>query len=227
MPMAMTTGPGAPCRVTRCNAGTEVTASQFAMLSALPDPVEPVSPRLFCELADGHQDAHAAFALASHGGVQWWWLRWGWRHEIVEIKLCEAAESEGLDPEFCLFPGGHTGSHSFDLQPGSARDAAGPGAASVGSSLRIVGDAVTPSAARDLIAAAAGAITGADALVDLIDACQSYISCQLTLLVALRNGADPQTVHPKAQAELDQLIAAVDHAHAERPRQDPRGDPGE
>ena len=245
----MTTGPDASPRATRCGAPTEITASQLATLNALPNPVEPPSPRLSCELADGHQDAHLAFALASHGGEQSWWLRWGWRHEVVEIDHCDATEPEGPDPEFCLFPGGHPGSHSFELQPWSGRDVsdgllraaiadvppasapahdtAGPGAASVGPHGRMGGNAVTPSAARDLIAAVAEAIIGADGLVDLIDACQSYISGQLMLLIALRNGADPQAVHPKAQAELDQLIAAVDHASAERPLQNRRCDPGE
>jgi hypothetical protein len=115
--MTMTTGPEAPLRVTRCGARTEITVSEFAMLSALPDPIEPASPRPFCELADGHEDAHVAFALASHEGVQWWWLRWGRRHEVVGIDLCEVTESDGLDADFCLLPGGHPGPHSFDLQP--------------------------------------------------------------------------------------------------------------
>jgi hypothetical protein len=53
----------------------------------------------------------------SHEGVQWWWLRWGRRHEVVELDLCEVTESDGLDADFCLLPGGHPGPHSFDLQP--------------------------------------------------------------------------------------------------------------
>jgi hypothetical protein len=56
----MTTGREAAVSVTRCGARTRFTAAQLATLSALPEPVEPVSPRLFCELADGHQDAHVA-----------------------------------------------------------------------------------------------------------------------------------------------------------------------
>jgi hypothetical protein len=113
----MTTGPAAPLKVTRCGAPTQIPASQHATLSALPDPIEPASPRLFCELADHHQDAHIAFALASHGGIQWWWLRWGRRYEVLEIDLCEVTESDRLDADFCLLPGGHPGLHSFDLQP--------------------------------------------------------------------------------------------------------------
>jgi hypothetical protein len=119
--MTMTPGPEAALNVTRCGAGTRITASQLATLSALPDPVEPVSPRLFCELADGHEDAHVAFALASHGGNHWWWLRWGRRHEVVEIDVCQVTESDELDADFCLSPGGHSGPHSFDLEPCSYR----------------------------------------------------------------------------------------------------------
>jgi len=117
----MTAGREPALSVIRCGARTRITASQLATLRALPDPVEPVSPRLFCELADGHQDAHVAFALASHGGNQWWWLRWGRRHEVVKIDLCEVTESDQPDAEFCLFPGGHPGPHSFDLEPWSCR----------------------------------------------------------------------------------------------------------
>ena len=119
--MTMSTGPEAALSVARCGARMRITASQLATLSALPDPMEPVASRLFCELADGHEDAHVAFALASHGGNQWWWLRWGRRHEVIEIALCEVTESDELDAEFCLFPGGHPGPHSFDLEPWSSR----------------------------------------------------------------------------------------------------------
>jgi hypothetical protein len=223
--MTMTTGPEASRTVTRCAARTQITASQLATLNALPDPIEPVSRRLCCELAAGHRDAHLAFALSSHGGVQWWWLRWGWRrHEVVAIDLCEGMESYGPDPEVCLFPDGHPGPHSFDLQLWPARDTAEPGAVPAGRQVRIVDDRDPPPAARDPIAAA---VTAGGALAGLIDACRSYIACQLRLLAALRNGADPQAVHPAAQAQLDQLITAVDHAHVQRPRQDRRGDPGQ
>jgi hypothetical protein len=223
----MATGPEAPRRVTRCAARTEITASQLATLNALPDPIMPVSPRLCCELAAGHQDAHLAFALASHGGVHWWWLRWAWRrHEVVAIDLCEGTEPDRPDPEVCLFPDGHPGPHSFDLQPEPARDPAEPDTAPAGPQVRTIDDGDTPPAARDPTVAA-DAITAKDALAGLIDACQSYISGQLTLLAALRNDADPQAIHPAAQAQLDQLITAVDHAHAQPPRQHRHGDPGE
>jgi hypothetical protein len=100
----------------RCGVSTEVTASQFAALSALPDPVEPITPHLACELADGHEDDHAALAVASDGGDQWWWVRWGrQRHDVVHIDPCEGTEA--ADGESCLLPAGHPGSHSFDLEP--------------------------------------------------------------------------------------------------------------
>ena len=109
-------------RLARCGAPTQATGSQFAVLSALPDPVESVSPHLVCELADDHEDDHAALAVASHGGDQWWWVRWGrQRHDVDQIDPCDVTESEAPDPEFCLFPAGHPGSHSFDLQPWPGR----------------------------------------------------------------------------------------------------------
>jgi hypothetical protein len=114
--------PEARPRLARCSASTQTTASQFAALSALPDPVEPLTPHLVCELADGHGDDHAALAVASHGGDRWWWLRWSRRwHDVVQIDPCEVTERGAPDPEFCLFPAGHPGSHSFDLQPGPDR----------------------------------------------------------------------------------------------------------
>src|SRR3954470_7897788 len=95
--------PKARVRPAECGAPTQITASQFAALSALPDPVQPVPPSLVCELADGHEDDHVAFAVASDGGDQWWWVRWGGqRHEIVQIDLCEVTEPGAPDPEFCL-----------------------------------------------------------------------------------------------------------------------------
>jgi hypothetical protein len=116
--------PEARPRLARCSAPTEATASQLAALNALSDPVEPVTLHLVCELADGHEDDHAAFAVASHGGDQWWWLRWNRQcHDLVQIDPCQVTEREGSDPEYCLFPAGHPGSHSFDLQPGRDRTA--------------------------------------------------------------------------------------------------------
>jgi hypothetical protein len=102
----------------RCSVPTQVTASQLAALSALPDPVEPITPHLVCELAVGHEDDHAALAVASDGGDQWWWVRWRrQRHDVVHIDPCEGTEAEAPDAEFCLLPARHPGSHSFDLQP--------------------------------------------------------------------------------------------------------------
>jgi hypothetical protein len=39
----------------------------------LPDPIAPASPRPFCELADGHEDAHVAFAFEVYDmpGFEW------------------------------------------------------------------------------------------------------------------------------------------------------------
>jgi hypothetical protein len=107
----------------RCDIPTHVTASQFATLSALPDPVEPVTPHLVCELAAGHEDDHAALVVASHGGDRWWWVRWGrQRHVVAHIDPCPVTEPEALDSEFCLLPAGHSGSHSFDVRPWPARN---------------------------------------------------------------------------------------------------------
>jgi hypothetical protein len=104
--------------VARCSVPSQVTASQFAALSALPDLVEPVTPHLLCELAVGHEDEHAALAVASDGGDRWWWVRWGRRrHDVVNIDPCEITEADEPDSECCLFPAGHPGSHSFELQP--------------------------------------------------------------------------------------------------------------
>jgi hypothetical protein len=110
--------PNARPKLARCSARTQASASQFAALSALQDPVEPVTPHFACELADGHEDDHAALAVASHGGDHWWWLRWNrQRNDVVQIDPCEVTERAASDPECCLFPAGHPGPHSFDVQP--------------------------------------------------------------------------------------------------------------
>jgi hypothetical protein len=117
----------------RCNIRTEVTGPQFATLSALPDPVEPVTSHFVCELAAGHEDDHVAFAVASHWGDRWWWIRWGRQQPVVvHIDPCAVTEPESLDLEICLFPDGHPGSHSFDLQPWPVRVVGHSTAASFG-----------------------------------------------------------------------------------------------
>jgi hypothetical protein len=122
----MRSDPKARPDLARCGAAAQATAPQFAALSALPDPVEPVTPHLVCELSDGHEDDHAALAVASHKGEQWWWVRWGrHRHDVVQIDPCEVTEPEAPDLEFCLLPAGHPGSHSFDIQPWPAREVVG------------------------------------------------------------------------------------------------------
>jgi len=110
--------PKAGLSLARCGLHTEITATQFAALTALPDPVEPITPCLFCDLEVGHADDHVAFALASDGGDTWWWVRWGReRHDVVQIDPCEVTEPEVPAMEICLFPAGHPGSHSCDLRP--------------------------------------------------------------------------------------------------------------
>jgi hypothetical protein len=102
----------------RCGIPTWITASQFAALSALPDPVGPVTPHFVCELAFSHDDDHVALAVASDRGDQWWWVRWGrQRPVVVQIDPCEVPEPDVPALEFCLLPAGHPGSHSCDLLP--------------------------------------------------------------------------------------------------------------
>ena len=114
--------PKAPRALARCGIDTEITVSQFAALSELPDPLVPVTSHLVCELAMDHEDDHVAFAVASDGGNTWWWVCWGWqRHVVVQVDPCEVTEPEVPTMEVCLFPAGHPGSHSFDLVPWSAR----------------------------------------------------------------------------------------------------------
>jgi hypothetical protein len=119
--------PRAGRTLARCGIDTEITAAQFAALSALPDPVEPVTRRHACDLAAGHEDDHIAFVVASDGGDTWWWLCWGRQGQVVvQIDPCEVTEPELPALEICLLPAGHPGSHSFDLLPWSARNVDGP-----------------------------------------------------------------------------------------------------
>jgi hypothetical protein len=116
--MIMESDPKARPALARCGIPTEITASQFAALSARPDPIERVRSHFVCDLAFGHEDDHVAFAVASDGGDKWWWVRWGReRHVIVQIDPCEVAEPDVPVLEFCLLPAGHPGSHSCDLVP--------------------------------------------------------------------------------------------------------------
>ena len=124
--MLVESDPKAGLALARCGLHTEITAAQFAALIALPDPVEPITPHLVCDLELGHEDDHVAFALASDGGDTWWWVRWGReRHVVVQIDPCEVPEPEVPAMEVCLFPAGHPGSHSCDLLPPPARNVVG------------------------------------------------------------------------------------------------------
>jgi hypothetical protein len=125
--MSMGSDPKAYLTLARCGSHTEITASQFAALSALPDPVGPITRCFVCDLAGGHADGHVAFAVASDGGDKWWWVRWGreW-HVVVQIDPCEVAEPKLPALEFCLFPAGHPGPHSCDVLPPARNVVNGP-----------------------------------------------------------------------------------------------------
>jgi hypothetical protein len=104
------------CESARCPATTDVTATEWERLAALPYPLDSVRPDLTCELAAGHPDGHIAFAVATHGGNQLWWLRWAERQRnVVQLELCPAEEADSMDD--CLLPQRHRGPHSFDIQP--------------------------------------------------------------------------------------------------------------
>jgi hypothetical protein len=69
-----------------------------------------------------------------------------------------------------------------------------------------------------------------DPVEDLLQVCQLYVTEQVMLLRALRDGADREGIHQAAQAQLDQLMTALGHARAHHPRRAGRtrpGDPGE
>jgi hypothetical protein len=74
--------------------------------------------RLGCELAAGHDGAHAALAATGCGGDQWWWLRWDGQHEeVIQIDPCAAELVQEPYVDCCILPDGHVGRHSFDLAP--------------------------------------------------------------------------------------------------------------
>lgn len=65
----------------------------------------------------------------------------------------------------------------------------------------------------------------ADAFDELLDTCDSYLTCNGRLLGQLRAGANPATVAIALQAHLDILAAAVRHSQQRAPsRMSP--DPG-
>jgi predicted glycoside hydrolase/deacetylase ChbG (UPF0249 family) len=69
-----------------------------------------------------------------------------------------------------------------------------------------------------------------DPVEDLLQVCQLYVTEQVTLLHALRDGVDREAIHQAAQAQLDQLMTALGQARAHHPRRAGRtrpGDPGE
>ncbi len=64
-----------------------------------------------------------------------------------------------------------------------------------------------------------------DALDDLLTECDAYLIGQTTLLFTLYQGADVALYRVAAEAQLEQLVAAVQHARSRRsPNQ--RCDPG-
>ncbi|MEV4705464.1 hypothetical protein [Actinoplanes sp. NPDC049316] len=95
-----------------CAAATTLTGRELSVLRALECPP---SSRLACELSAGHDDAHAAFVAAAHGGDRWWWLRWDVRRrELLLREPCDRSDEDTADD--CLLPEAHPGRHSFEFE---------------------------------------------------------------------------------------------------------------
>jgi len=106
----------APAGWPRCGAATRLSASEFAKLTALPHPADPVLHDLGCELGSGHEGSHVAFTVSAHGGEHWWWLRWaGWLRQVVQISPCDHRQRIGPHLDDCLLPRRHPGPHSFNI----------------------------------------------------------------------------------------------------------------
>ncbi|GAA0920280.1 hypothetical protein [Virgisporangium aurantiacum] len=101
---------------TRCPATTEVMMTEYKMLGALPDPVDPVRLDLTCELAIGHEGRHVGLVVAAYAGNQLWWLHWAGQHrDMVQSELCDGRDPDEHDD--CLLPYRHRGAHSFEIRP--------------------------------------------------------------------------------------------------------------
>jgi len=101
----------------RCGTVAAVDATCFPTLALVAD-VCLERGRLGCELAAGHDGAHAALAATGCGGDQWWWLRWdGQLEEVIQIDPCDAELAQEPYGDCCILPDGHVGRHSFDLAP--------------------------------------------------------------------------------------------------------------
>jgi hypothetical protein len=102
-----------------------VRAAELRRLTTIADSVYPDEGQVGCELVTGHDGSHVALVATSHGGDQWWWLRWdGQLNEVIQIDPCDAELPTGRYADDCFLPAGHPGVHSFDLLP--LPPAAGP-----------------------------------------------------------------------------------------------------
>ena len=109
---------GERTRTDRCGAVATVSAAKLVTLPAISEDAQQVSGRVCCELVTGHDGSHLALVATTHGGDQWWWLRWdGKVRELIQIDPCDAELPQGRYADDCVLPKGHPGPHSFDLRP--------------------------------------------------------------------------------------------------------------
>ncbi|MDN5851923.1 MAG: hypothetical protein L0K86_03590 [Actinomycetia bacterium] len=104
----------------RCNTGVELTVTEYLLFDAVPHADHAVPRRLHCDLQDGHEDAHAAFAQSpgtEHDRV--WWMRWDHSERaVVELGYCVTGDPDRGEDDpggDCLLPKDHRGGHTWQL----------------------------------------------------------------------------------------------------------------
>jgi hypothetical protein len=113
--------PRGACGSGRCQALAAVSTAE--LLASLPICEDALSHSvlLSCELGAGHDSDHVALVATTHGGDQWWWLRWDDQPtEVIEVVRIDPCGAELLHDSYadqCHLPESHFGPHSYDVPP--------------------------------------------------------------------------------------------------------------
>lgn len=108
-----------------CPERMALSQPELDLLEALPDGAHEINAELACEFQSRHPGAHHALGQAYGSPERERWLRWtadGHRDwlDILESDHCDAEGPplyEDMDePELCLLPTSHPGSHSFEIR---------------------------------------------------------------------------------------------------------------
>lgn len=105
----------AQLHTTGCSGFTELTGSEYAMLSALPLSAIEVDLAQWCGLEQGHSGCH--HSLGQVAFEEEWWLRWdeNGQRDLAALPGCPA-KLGNVNEDLCTLPVEHVGAHNYEFR---------------------------------------------------------------------------------------------------------------